>query len=133
MLRRRSGHPSVTGASTSRVAQAVAIIAKGEAANGRRYLERFMKPGELRAYLRNPSKGSRFLGHALHRATYARLRALFGRRFRYNPTNGPDFLDTKTERYIELTTHRQLQQHIRRYRNFQHPIDFIPEDLPRFQ
>jgi RHS repeat-associated protein len=113
--------------------KAVAIIAKGEAANGRRYLERFMTPGELRAYLRNPSKGSRWLGHALHRATYERLRALFGRRFRYNPTHGPDFLDSKTGRFIELTTHRQLQQHIRRYRNFQHPIDFIPEDLPRFQ
>jgi hypothetical protein len=68
---------------------------------------------QLEAYLANPAAGSRFLGTAVHNATAKVLETRIPDRFIYN-TVGPDFLDTTTGKFIELTTPRQVGAHLAR-------------------
>ncbi len=74
-----------------------------------------MKVGERSAYDANPARGSRFMGHAVHRATDRALAARFGDRFEYNASRGPDFFDHESRVYVELTTEGDLFDHIARY------------------
>jgi hypothetical protein len=68
---------------------------------------------QLRAYLANPASGSRFLGTAVHKATARLLEIRYPNRFIYRIV-GPDFLDTTTGKFIELTTPRQTAVHLAR-------------------
>ena len=113
--------------------KAVALVARSESMQGRKYLMNYMTSGERIAYRRDPAKGARYIGHAVHRATNARLRTLFRGRFEYNPTRGPDLEDLRTGRRIELTTRASVRRHMRRYRNFPAPIDFVVYRLPRYE
>jgi hypothetical protein len=55
-----------------------------------------------------------FYGTALHRATATELERANIRRFVYNSNNGPDFYDTHTKRFVELTTGAQVGAHVGR-------------------
>jgi hypothetical protein len=72
-----------------------------------------MSANQLRAYLVNPAAGSRFLGTAVHKATARLLEVRYPDRFIYKII-GPDFLDTTTGQFIELTTPRQAAVHLAR-------------------
>jgi hypothetical protein len=70
-----------------------------------------MTPGQYAAYSANPAAGSRFLGTAVHNATNASLQNAYPGRFIYN-TIGPDFLDTTTGQFVDLTTPGQVAAHV---------------------
>lgn len=70
-----------------------------------------MSEPQWEAYSKNPARGSRFLGNAVHDATNAALKNQFGNRFQYNRI-GPDFLDKLTGKFIELTTPGQVRSHL---------------------
>jgi hypothetical protein len=89
----------------------VARVAQAEADKGANYLKQFLKEGQWNAYIKDPAAGSRFLGTAVHKATAAMLEKIFPGRFRYNNI-GPDFFDTLTGKFIELTTPGQIARHI---------------------
>jgi RHS repeat-associated protein len=78
---------------------------------GFKHLRQFMSPREIKAYLADPENGSRFLGHAVHRATESALQKLHPGRFDYNATRAFDFLDKSTGQAIELTTKKGLKTH----------------------
>jgi hypothetical protein len=67
-----------------------------------------MSPAEIKAYLADPSKGQRFLGTAVHRATEASLQKQFPGRFDYNSTRAFDFIDKATGQAVELTVEHQI-------------------------
>jgi hypothetical protein len=90
--------------------QTVARVAQSEANKGAEYLKGFLSKPEWKAYLKNPAKGARFLGTAVHRATAEALETLFPGRFNYNRM-GPDFFDNVTGHFIELTTKAQEAAH----------------------
>ena len=92
-------------------------VARQQYMKGFSHLRQFMKRGELRAYMADPSKGSRYIGHAVHRATDAELRALYGSRFQYDATRAFDFLDRATGQAIELTTRGGYWTHMQRGAN----------------
>jgi RHS repeat-associated protein len=102
--------------------KAVAILAREVEQKGIEYLKRrWMRPGERRAYTRNPAEGGRFVGTAMHRAVTATLERLFPGRFVSNRAvlQGtrlrPDFFDTRTGRIIDLTTPGEVRRHVSRY------------------
>ena len=90
--------------------QIIMRTAQREADRGVAHLLKFLRSGERAAYFANPTRGSRFLGTAVHRATAKAL----GGRFKY-ATRGIDFVDTWTGELIELTTQGQLGDHVRRF------------------
>jgi len=94
-------------------AQIVQQTAREEAAKGTKHLLTKMTPREQAAYLRDPARGSRFEGQAVHRATRDALKAKHGDRFEYR-TRGPDFLDKQTGQQIELTTPAGVAEHAAR-------------------
>jgi hypothetical protein len=100
-------------AATEGASEASAIIsavAQEQANLGVSGLSRYMSANQLRAYLANPAAGSRFLGTAVHNATARLLEMRYPDRFIYKIV-GPDFLDTTTGKFIELTTQRQVGAH----------------------
>jgi hypothetical protein len=103
-------------AATEGASEASAIIsavAQEQANLGVSGLSRYMSANQLRAYLANPAAGSRFLGTAVHNATARLLEMRYPDRFIYKIV-GPDFLDTTTGKFIELTTQRQVGAHLAR-------------------
>jgi RHS repeat-associated protein len=70
-----------------------------------------MTQGQYTAYSANPEAGSRFLGTAVHNATNTALQNAYPGRFIYN-TVGPDFLDTTTGQFVDLTTPGQVAAHV---------------------
>jgi hypothetical protein len=102
------GAVETTAGTTAAASQASAIIsaiAQEQANLGVSGLSLSMSAKQLAAYLANPVAGSRFLGTAVHKATARALEIRYLDRFMYN-TVGPDFLDTTTGKFIELTTPR---------------------------
>ncbi len=95
----------------------VAKVAKAEFGKGTNHLLGFLTPKERLAFLRNPAKGARFLGTAIHRATANRLNVLYPGRFNYHATRQFDFLDRVTGEAIELTTRRGAASHAERGAN----------------
>lgn len=86
--------------------------ARTNAARGTDWLyENFMSDAEQAAYDLNPAAGSRFLGSAVHRATAADLRAVYGDLIRYSPNRGPDFTYVPGGFQVELTTAMQVAVH----------------------
>jgi hypothetical protein len=73
----------------------ISRVAQSQSDRGVPYLLRFLRPGEQAAYLADPTKGSRFLGTAVHRATAIELDSLYPDRFLYR-VRGPDFVDKTT-------------------------------------
>ena len=57
-----------------------------------------------------------FTGHAVHNATFEKLKELYGKEFTYNPSKGPDFYHKASDTYIELTTPSQVNPHKNRAR-----------------
>lgn len=78
------------------------------------HLKQFMSPKEIRAYLASPENGSRFIGHAVHRATAAGLERIYPARFDYNATRSIDFIDKDTGEMVELTTEAGVNSHLQR-------------------
>ena len=89
-------------------------VAKQQYQAGFQHLRQFMSPKEINAYLADPSKGQRFMGTAVHRATEASLQKLHPGRFNYNATRPYDFIDKVTGQAIELTTKKGVKTHINR-------------------
>lgn len=86
-------------------------IAKQEVAKGDDHLVNFMSEKEMDRYLSNPSMGSRFRGSAIHRATDEALGKNYPGRFIYHPSSGPDYFDTLTGEFVEMTTEKQYNYH----------------------
>ncbi len=107
--------------------EVISRIAQGHAARGVDYLRGFMKPGELKAFNKNPAAGSRFLGQVVHRETALSLSDQFQGRFEYF-RRGPDFLDNLTGQRIELTTPGQIGAHMARpgYQDAEYAIYNLP-------
>ncbi len=101
-----------TGAA-SEASAIISAIAQERANLGVSGLSLSMSAKQLAAYLANPVAGSRFLGTAVHKATARALEIRYPDRFIYNIV-GPDFLDTTTGKFIELTTPRQAGAHLAR-------------------
>ena len=77
-------------------------------------LQELLSPAERAASDAYPGVRSMNLGKAVERATASRLRATYGLRFpRY--ARGPDFIDTMTGEYVELTTPGQVMAHGERF------------------
>lgn len=95
---------------------------------GTDFLKGFLRAGELRAFNANPEQGSRFLGQAVHRATYESLQEQFPGQFKYS-TIGPDFLDLLSGERIELTTPGQVGAHMARpgYENASYSTYLLPK------
>jgi RHS repeat-associated protein len=91
----------------------IAETAQGHADSGFEGLKASMSENQIAAYNRNPVGGSRFMGTAVHDATFKSVATEFPGRFTYNRV-GPDFFDTWTGQYIELTTPGQVASHIAR-------------------
>jgi len=91
----------------------ISSVAQEQANLGISGLSRYMSTRQLEVYLANPAAGSRFFGTAVHKATARLLETRYPDRFIYN-TVGPDFLDTMTGKFIELTTPRQAAAHLAR-------------------
>jgi hypothetical protein len=91
----------------------ISSVAQEQANLGISGLSRYISASQLRAYLANPAAGSRFLGTAVHNATARVLEMRYTGRFIYKVI-GPDFLDTTTGKFIELTTPRQAAAHLAR-------------------
>lgn len=86
-----------------------------QAVQGLPYLVTGMRGKEIAAFAANPTAGARFVGTAIHRLTAAALEAAYPGRFVYHPNRGPDFLDTVSRQFIELTTEAQRGAHQARY------------------
>ena len=69
-----------------------------------------MTQGQYNAYINTPAVASAQYGTAVHRATANALENLYPGVYKYN-TIGPDFLNTTTGQYIELTTPGQVAAH----------------------
>ena len=104
---------TVTTGGASEASAIISAIAQEQANLGVSGLSRYMSANQLRAYLANPASGSRFLGTAVHKATARLLEIRYPNRFIYRIV-GPDFLDTTTGKFIELTTPRQTAVHLAR-------------------
>ena len=110
---------------------AVALVARSIEQGGFNRVKRFMSDQEQALYKLDPNRYARYLGTAIHKATAARLQGLFGRRFIYNRRHAdtgrmrPDFVDTKTDEFIELTTKSDMPSHRRRYRRFLDRTTFV--------
>jgi hypothetical protein len=91
----------------------ISSIAQEQANLGVSGLSRYLSDRQLQVYLANPAGGSRFLGTAVHKATARLLEIRYPDRFIYRIV-GPDFLDTTTGKFIELTTPRQAAVHLAR-------------------
>jgi hypothetical protein len=111
------GNAAETAAGTTGAASEagaiISSIAQEQANPGISGLSRYISANQLRAYLANPATGSRFLGTAVHNATARVLEMRYTGRFIYKVI-GPDFLDTTTGKFIELTTPRQAAAHLAR-------------------
>jgi RHS repeat-associated protein len=88
----------------------VSTVAQEQADSGLAHLGRFLSEEQQLAYAENPAAGSRILGTAVHNATDTALFNQYGGGFQYNAV-GPDFLDTQTGEFIELTTPGQVARH----------------------
>jgi len=88
-------------------------VAQSQADLGFEGLSEFMSEAQANAFLKNPTSGARFLGTAVHQATAEALEAISPGRFLYQ-TIGPDFLDTTTGEFVELTTPGQAAAHAAR-------------------
>ena len=75
------------------------------------HLKQYMSPKERAAYLADSENGSRFIGHAVHRATADVLEQTYPGRFDYNATRKFDFLDYDSGQMIELTTVKGVRTH----------------------
>lgn len=119
---------AATGAARSSVA-IVQDVARSQAAQGTAHLSTYLSAAERAAA--TGAGGSRFFGQAAHRATAEALEAAYPGRFTYS-TRGPDFLDTVTNRYVELTTPGQLAGHQARYGPVWggRPVDYVTYQLP---
>jgi hypothetical protein len=89
-------------------------VAQQQYQAGFKHLKQFMSPKEIKAYLADPAKGARFIGHAVHRATEKVLQKMHPGRFDYNATRPFDFLDKVTGQAIELTTKKGIKTHLNR-------------------
>jgi hypothetical protein len=111
------GNAAETAAGTTGAASEagaiISSIAQEQANLGISGLSRYISANQLRAYLANPAARSRFLGTAVHNATAEVLEMRYTGRFMYKVI-GPDFLDTTTGKFIELTTPRQAAAHLAR-------------------
>ena len=104
---------TVATAGANEASAIISSIAQEQANLGVTGLGRYMSERQLAVYLANPAAGSRFLGTAVHKATAEMLRTRYPSRFIYKLI-GPDFLDTTTGKFIELTTPRQAAVHLAR-------------------
>lgn len=109
VLRGVAGGPTKSLAGREIVEQ----TARAEAGRGVSYLRSFLHPREDAAYLRNPNRGSRFLGQAVDRATTAELARQYPGRFEHMGPGRPNFVDNATggKIEIELTTPGQVPSH----------------------
>jgi hypothetical protein len=73
-----------------------------------------MSEKQWRAFTNNPKVAKMQLGQGVHKAIASFLRNEFLSRFEYR-TKGLDFFDTLTGEYIEVTTSKQLKEHMKRY------------------
>jgi RHS repeat-associated protein len=76
-------------------------------ARGPEYVRGYMTDAERAAFDRNPRRGSRFVGTALHRAVQQELSRQHPGRFRYSPNRGPDFVNQRTGARVDITTQRR--------------------------
>lgn len=109
--------------------QIISRVAQEQVDQGLPHLGQYMSAQAQQAYVDNPASGSRFLGTAVHNATNGALKDVYGPRFRYQNL-GPDFLDTSTQSYIELTTPSQIDAHAARggpYTNVEYATYVLPE------
>jgi hypothetical protein len=106
----------------------IARVSKAQTEKDLDELLEFLSFKERAAYLKNPDKGSRYLGQAMHRGTDADLKFEFPERFKYH-TKGPDFYDNATGEWIELTTPGCLKEHQRRYPD----VPVVIYDASRFR
>jgi hypothetical protein len=102
-----------TVATASEASGIISSIAQEQANLGVSGLGRYLSAKQLQAYLANPAAGRRFLGTAVHKATARLLEMRYPDRSIYKIV-GPDFLDTTTGKFIELTTPRQAAVHLAR-------------------
>ncbi len=89
----------------------ISRVAQEQADRGVQTLNGEMSRGQLKAFQKNPARGSRFLGTVVHNLTANALEDLYPGRFRYY-TVGPDFLDTTTGELFDLTTPGQVAAHM---------------------
>jgi hypothetical protein len=89
-------------------------LAERLAKEGPQILRQYMKPGQWNAFIKNSKVASMQLGQGMHNGINEILEEIYGERFRYF-RKGPDFLDTLTGEYIEVTTVKQLTEHMKRY------------------
>ena len=91
-------------------------IAREVASEGRESLLSGMTRRQREAAARSPWLSNMFTGHAVHNATFEKLKELYGKEFTYNPSKGPDFYHKASDTYIELTTPSQVNPHKNRAR-----------------
>jgi hypothetical protein len=99
------------GAAAGAGAEIISRVAQQQADKGLPHLGRFLSAAQQEEFVRSSSLGAKILGQAVHQSTERALRDAYGDRFKYRQT-GPDFLDTYTGRYVELTTPGQVQRHV---------------------
>jgi RHS repeat-associated protein len=113
------------------IRQMIERTAQAQADQGEAFLLQQLTLREQAALRAKPFLKRAFLGTAVHRATNAALRNTFrNNRFRYNANRGPDFLDTQSGSFIELTTPRQVARHQARggdYVNADYATYTLPE------
>lgn len=109
----RAAAPPVAVEAQESAASIISRTAQAQSARGVEALKSYLSRAEQAAFEGDPSRGSRFLGQAVHRATTTALRAEFPGRFIYQ-THGPDFIDTATGEVLELTTPGQVLAHMAR-------------------
>ncbi|QWW19533.1 hypothetical protein I6B53_10735 [Schaalia sp. 19OD2882] len=92
---------------------AVQDVARSVAEQGEDVLKAALSQAQLRAMQRHPWLRPVYLGTAVHNLTADSLDDIFGRGvFKYNASNGPDFIYTPTGTNIELSTIKGLEKHI---------------------
>lgn len=88
----------------------VETTARAQAARGTDELMKALSTSERAAMERAPWLWRPMLGQAVHRSTRDALEEAYPGRFQYF-TRGPDFLDTSTGDWLELTTPGQVRAH----------------------
>jgi hypothetical protein len=89
-------------------------VADRLAKEGPQFLREHMTRKQWRAFTNNPKVAKMQLGQGVHNAINKILQKLYYERFQYF-RKGPDFLDNLTGEYIEVTTSKQLTEHMKRY------------------